>query len=64
MTLCVVFAAGTAVVFNIKAIIEMLSIGTLFAYLLVAFAVLIVRHSTDEDDEVLMKSVKSFLQNE
>lgn len=52
MLLCTIFAAVTAVIFNINAIIEMLSIGTLFAYLLVAFAVLVVRHTSDEDIEV------------
>lgn len=52
MVLCTIFAAATAVVFNVDAIIEMLSVGTLFAYLLVAFAVLIVRHTSDEDLEV------------
>lgn len=45
MLLCTIFAAATGVFFNINAIIEMLSIGTLSAYFLVAFAVLVVRHT-------------------
>lgn len=38
-------AAILAVFFDTDAIIEMLSIGTLFAYLIIAFGVVIVRYS-------------------
>ncbi|XP_018493961.1 cationic amino acid transporter 4 [Galendromus occidentalis] len=55
MLLGTLFAAATAVVFNVGAIIEMLSIGTLFAYLLVAFAVLVVRHTEEDDAEEVIR---------
>ncbi|OQR80108.1 cationic amino acid transporter 3-like [Tropilaelaps mercedesae] len=45
MITCTVAASVLAIFFDTEAIIEMLSIGTLFAYLIVAFGIIVVRHS-------------------
>ncbi|KAK7093646.1 hypothetical protein V1264_007353 [Littorina saxatilis] len=44
-----VFAGVLAMIFNMKELIEMMSIGTLLAYTLVAISVLILRYETDEN---------------